>query len=92
MSTHGRNLHRLAGAAARREMEAFTGPCALKTCGEPSAGVIDTPLRGPKGICESHIPQAEQRGYSVRREPAFIWPKSMSAALDGDAGEVDGNE
>jgi hypothetical protein len=62
------NLHRLGGGIMKRERAAWAAPCSLASCDEPAAGVIDT-LYGPRGLCERHIPGAEERGFTVRREP-----------------------
>lgn len=61
-----RGLPRLAGGIAKREREAWEKPCALASCGEPAAGLIESPLQGPKPICSGHIPEALCRGYNVR--------------------------
>lgn len=66
-----RGLPRLSGGILARERDAWQRPCSIhKRKGEdrPAAAVIDT-LHGPSPICEACIPQAEQIGYTVRREP-----------------------
>ncbi len=64
--SRNKGLPKLAGGIAKREREAWLKPCALGD-GRPAAGLVDTLFRGPQPVCSQHIPEAEQRGYTVRR-------------------------
>ena len=65
----GGNLRRIGGGIMARERAAWKAGCFLPLCHEPAAGVVETPVSGPRGICRRHIPGAEERGYIVRTEP-----------------------
>ena len=66
-----RGLPRLSGGIMARERAAWKRPCVVhQRRGEtrPAAAVIET-VNGPLPICADCIPQAEQLGHTVRREP-----------------------
>ncbi len=65
-------LPRLGGGIMARERAAWASPCRIHANRgdntRPAAAVIDA-LHGPVPICEECIPGAEQREYTIRREP-----------------------
>jgi hypothetical protein len=67
-----RGLPRLGGGIMARERAAWASPCRIHAnrgdTTRPAAAVIDSP-NGPVPICEECISGAEQRKYTIRREP-----------------------
>ncbi len=65
-------LPRLAGGIMARERAAWASPCRVHVIrgdsSRPAAAVIDS-LSGPVPICAECIPGAEERKYTIRREP-----------------------